>query len=129
MRDFRTLQVWEKSHHLVILVYRCTETFPKSETFGLQGQVRRCAVSIPANIAEGCGKDSTAEFLRYMQISMGSASELEYLLMLSHEIGYFKNDDYGQLKYSLIEVRRMLNAYTRKVKENLNKNRKKKSNI
>ena len=85
MRDFRELKVWEKSHQLALEVYSATTKFPKEELYGLTSQVRRSAVSIPANISEGCGRDSPAELLRFCRIAMGSASELEYELLLAHD--------------------------------------------
>ncbi len=87
MRDFRQLMVWEKSHQLTLEIYQATGAFPREELYGLTSQIRRAAASIPANIAEGCGKDTETELARYMQISMGSASELEYHLLLAHDLG------------------------------------------
>ena len=84
MRDFRELKVWEKSHRLVLDVYGATGGFPREESYGLTAQLRRCSVSIPANIAEGCGRSGDAELGRFMLISMGSASELDYHLLLAH---------------------------------------------
>jgi four helix bundle protein len=87
MKDFRTLLVWEKSHLLVLDIYQHLSSFPKEERFGLADQIRRAAVSIPANIAEGCGRGSDADFARFIQIAMGSASELEYEILLSKRSG------------------------------------------
>lgn len=83
MKDFRKLQVWEKAHYLTWDVYRVTQHFPKAELYGLTGQMRRAASSIPTNIAKGCGRGSDSELARFSQIAMGSASELEYLLVLT----------------------------------------------
>jgi four helix bundle protein len=83
MRDFRELKVWHKAHQLTLAVYSATKTFPRDELYGLTSQIRRAAVSIGANIAEGAGKNSPAEFGRFLQIALGSASELEYHLLLS----------------------------------------------
>jgi four helix bundle protein len=83
MKDFRTLKVWEKSHRLVLAIYEATKPFPKNELYGITSQIQRAAVSVPTNIAEGCGKDSDAELGRYFKIAMGSSSELEYLLLLA----------------------------------------------
>ena len=88
MKDFRTLKVWEKTHALTLSIYKATENFPKQEMYALTNQIQQAAVSIPANIAEGCGKDSDAEHKRYFLISMGSSSELEYLLLLARDLGY-----------------------------------------
>ena len=116
MRDFRSLKVWEKSHGLTLKIYRVTDTFPKHEIYGITSQIRRAAVSIPANIAEGSGKDSDAELKRYILIAMGSSSELEYLLLLAHDLNYFSTSDYQELQDSLIEIRKMLNAFIQKLK-------------
>lgn len=83
MQDFRNLKVWGKAHTVTLHVYRRTSTFPKHEMFGLTSQMRRAAASIGANIAEGCGREGNAELCRFMQIGMGSASELEYHLLLA----------------------------------------------
>jgi four helix bundle protein len=80
MRDFKEYKVWEKSHYLALEVYRVTATFPKEELYGLTSQIRRASTSIPANIAEGCGRSGNTELARFLQIAMGSASELEYHL-------------------------------------------------
>lgn len=116
MRDFRQLQVWEKSHALVLAVYASTQRLPKEEMFGLTSQIRRAVVSIPANIAEGCGKEGDPEFRRYLLIAMGSASELEYLLMLAHDLKYLEDANYQSLQGILVETRRMLNSLIMKVK-------------
>ena len=118
MKDFRTLKVWEKSHKLVLAIYKETQSFPKNELYGVTSQIQRAAVSIPTNIAEGCGKDSDAEFGRYLKIAMGSSSELEYLLMLAHDLDYFTDISYDQLQANLVEVRKMLNAFIQKLKAN-----------
>ena len=86
MRDFRKLSVWEKSHHFVLRVYRITKGFPHDERFGLTGQLRRAAASIPTNIAEGCGRDSERELARFMSIAAGYASEVEYQLLLACDL-------------------------------------------
>lgn len=79
MKDFRGLQVWHKAHALTLASYRATDTFPKAETYGLTIQIRRCAASVAANIAEGCGKRGNGEFQRFLNIASASGSELEYL--------------------------------------------------
>lgn len=116
MRDFRRLKVWEKAHQLVLNTYSGTEAFPREELYGLTSQTRRAAVSIPTNIAEGCGKDSIPETIRYFSIAMGSASELEYLLLLNHDLSYLSDTLYQKLNVQLVEVRKMLNAYTQNLK-------------
>ncbi len=116
MRDFKTLKVWEKAHHLTLAVYRATGGFPADERFGLSSQIRRACSSIPANIAEGCGRGADAELARFCQIAMGSASELEYHLLLAHDLSFLADDVYTELEHNLIEVKRMLNAFIQKVK-------------
>jgi four helix bundle protein len=118
MKDFRTLKVWEKSHRLVLAIYKATKPFPKNELYGITSQLQRSAVSVPTNIAEGCGKDSDAELGRYFKIAMGSSSELEYLLLLAHDLSYLTDDQYNNLQSNLVEVRKMLNAFIQKLKAN-----------
>ena len=118
MKDFRTLKVWEKAHALTLAIYKAMEKFPKQEMYALTSQIQRAAVSIPTNIAEGCGKDSDAELKRYFVIAMGSASELEYLLLLAHDIGYLQTDIYQSMTKDLVEIRKMLNAFIQKLKAN-----------
>ena len=110
MQDFRNLNVWKNAHVLVLGIYKATKPFPKQEMFGLTSQIQRAAVSIPANIAEGCGKATDADFARYIQIAMGSSSELEYLLLLAHDLTYLPDELYSSLSISLVQVRKMLNA-------------------
>lgn len=116
MKDFRSLKVWERAHALTLAIYKATEEFPKQEMYALTNQIQRAAVSIPANIAEGCGKDSDAELKRYFLISMGSSSELEYLLLLAHDLGYLPHNTFQEMNDELIEIRKMLNAFIRKLK-------------
>ena len=116
MRDFKTLQVWDKAHRLTLAIYRVTGTFPKEELYGLTSQIRRACVSIPTNIAEGCGRNGDAELAYFCQIAMGSASELEYQLLLSRDLGFIGQADYDQLEPALIEVKRMLNSFIQKQK-------------
>lgn len=110
MQDFRNLQVWSKAHKLTLEVYRLTSTYPKDELFGLRSQMRRCAASIGSNIAEGCGKVGDKELNRFLVIAMGSASELEYQLLLSRDLGYMLPDLHLKLEASTREVKRMLSS-------------------
>ena len=111
MKDFRKLQVWEKSHALVLKVYKNSRTFPKEERYGLTSQLRRSAISIPSNIAEGCGRKGDAELSRFLNIALGSASELEYQCFLAQDLGYWQNDlDYKQINRETVEIKRMLAA-------------------
>ena len=116
MKDFRSLKVWEKSHALTLAIYKSTEQFPKQELYSLTSQMQRAAVSISANIAEGCGKDSDPELRRYFSIAMGSSSELEYLLLLARDLGYLQAGVYQSMQSDLVETRKMLNAFIQKLK-------------
>jgi four helix bundle protein len=116
MKDFRKLLVWQKSHQLAVDIYKITTSFPKNETYGLTGQIGRAGGSIPANIAEGCGRGSDSDLARFLQIAMGSASELEYHLLLARDIGYLDEDKYNQSTNEVIEVKRMLAAFIKKLR-------------
>jgi four helix bundle protein len=116
MQDFKSLKVWQKAHQLTMAVYKATVGFPTEEKYGLTSQIRRACVSIAANIAEGVGRDSDGELGRFLHISMGSATELEYELFLAHDLGFLKTADYRPLDSNLIEVKRMLNAFIQKLK-------------
>lgn len=116
MRDFRELKVWEKGHQLTLAVYKATTTFPRDELYGLTSQIRRACASIPANIAEGCGRSGDAELARFFQIAMGSASELEYHLLLAHDLAFLNDSDYKHLDREVTEVKRMLTSFIQKLK-------------
>jgi four helix bundle protein len=116
MRDFHSRKVWQKSHLLVRDVYRSSHRFPRAEAYGLTSQLRRAAVSISANIAEGCGRGSSADFARCAQIAMGSASEVEYLLLLARDLEYLTPDEYYPLEGQVIEVKRMVSALMTKLR-------------
>src|ERR1700689_5776992 len=96
MKNFRDLQVWSKAHNATLDVYRVTSSFPKEELFGLTSQMRRCSASIAANIAEGCGKRGNNEFHRFLQIASGSASELDYHLLLARDLGFLPDKDFRE---------------------------------
>ncbi len=117
MRDFHKLIVWHKAHELVIAVYRETQLFPKEELYGLTSQIRRAAISIPANLAEGCGRNSEIELARFMEIAMGSASELDYHLMLAKDLGYLFEEKYILLFDQVSEVKRILITYIQKLRK------------
>lgn len=116
MKDFRKLQVWEKSHQFALVIYRITTNFPKSELYGLTSQIRRSASSIPSNIAEGCGRGSDADLRRMLQIAFGSANELEYQLLLANELKFIEEKSYRQLDSQITEVKRMLSSLMKKLK-------------
>lgn len=116
MKDFRQLQVWEKSHQLALAVYKATKEFPKEELYGLTSQIRRANMSIPTNIAEGCGRGTDPDFARFLQIAMGSASETEYQLLLARDLDFLQNDVYKKLNNDVEEVKRMLASLIIKIR-------------
>lgn len=116
MRDFRDLKVWEKAHHLTLAIYGATGMFPRNELYGLTSQIRRSCVSIPANIAEGCGRDGNLELARFLQIAMGSASELEYHLLLARDLDLLNESDYEGLRSETTGVKRMLTSFIQKLR-------------
>ena len=115
MKDFRSLSVWEKAHELTLQVYRETGRFPREELYGLTSQLRRGSVSIPSNIAEGCGRGSDADFARCLHIALGSASEVEYQLLLAHDLGFLGPDAHRALASRCTEVKRMLTSLIQKL--------------
>ena len=123
MKDFRDLKVWEKGHELALACYAATAEFPKEEIFGLTSQIRRAASSIPANIAEGCGRRGNAELHRFLQMAMGSASELEYHLLLSRDLDFLKTENHDELHHRVTEIKRMLASLIRKVDEERSRHR------
>ena len=116
MRDFRELKVWQKAHALTLEVYRVTAEFPGSELYGLTRQLRRAASSIPSNIAEGCGRGSDADFGRFLQMALGSASELEYQLLLCHDLGLLSERTHQGMEARTTESKRMLASFLQKLK-------------
>ena len=115
-KSFQDLTVWRKAHEMVLAVYALTAAFPKSETYGLSLQIRRSAVSVPANIAEGFRRRSRAEKARFLNIAESSLEETRYFLILARDLGY---GDTGTLLASLEEVSRLLSTYTRAILHSL----------
>ena len=118
MQDYKKLNVWQKAHQLTLAVHGATGRFPQEERYGLTSQIRRCSVSIPANIAEGCGRSKSGDFARFLDIASGSANELEYHLLLARDLGYFDNATQQRLAPNVAEVRQMLASLIRKVRPN-----------
>jgi len=116
MQSFRDLTVWNKSHELALVLYKITSKFPKEELFSLTGQIRRAVISISTNIAEGCGRGSNPDFNRFLQIAMGSASELESLLILSKDLDYLLEKGFLPLVDRVIEIKKMLASLSIKVR-------------
>ena len=116
VKDYRELEVWQRGRAIAKGSYLLTRTFPTGELYGMTSQIRRAATSIPANIAEGCCRDGDNEFARFLQFSMGSASELEYYCLLAGDLGLLETEDVKRLTSAVTEVKRMLAALIRKVK-------------
>jgi four helix bundle protein len=113
MRNFQKLDVWKKAHELTLGVYRLTATFPSQERFGLTSQLQRAAASIGANLAEGCGRETDADYRRFVQIASGSACEVEYHLILARDLSLIDSSTYEKLSDDVNEVKRMLCGLTR----------------
>ena len=120
MQNFKNLDVWRKSHALTLKVYESTSQFPHEEMYGLTSQIRRACASIPTNIAEGSGRESPADFARFLQIAVGSASETEYLILLAHELKYITAIQYTELMGATVQVKRMLIALLKRIKTGSN---------
>ena len=116
MKDFRDLKVWHKAHETTLAVYRATASFPNDERFGLTSQLRRAGYSIPANIAEGCGRGSEADLARFLQIAMGSACEVEYYLLLAKDLRFLPAPDCERVASLVVEVKRMLASLIRRIR-------------
>src|SRR5215210_9168787 len=108
MRPHENLEVWSLAMDFVVEVYSSTETFPKEEKFGLTSQIRRAAVSVPANIAEGAARQSYKEFIHFLSIAQGSASELETELTIACRLGYLPQSKYAELKATLNKIGRII---------------------
>jgi four helix bundle protein len=111
MKDFKKLKVWQKAHNLTLSIYTITKNFLKEELYGLTSQIRRASSSIPTNIAEGCGRGGDNDFARFLQISMGSASELEYHLLLSMDLGFIENNTFEKCNNDVSEIKQMLSSF------------------
>ena len=117
MRDFMQLKVWQKAHQLVLQIYQNTSSFPDQERFGLTAHLVKSAISIPSNIAEGCGRETDKEFARFLSIATGSASETEYQILLAKDLGYVDQQRYQELDSLVNEVKRMLHALIQRLSD------------
>ncbi|EMR02749.1 four helix bundle protein [Cesiribacter andamanensis] len=111
MRNFQQLLIWQISHELNLTIYKISSSFPKEEIFGLTAQIRRAATSIPTNIAEGSGRNSDAEMKRFLIISTGSCSEVEYQLILSKDLAYITPAQFLELSEQVTTIRRMIHSF------------------
>ena len=119
MQRFTELQVWQRSHSVVLDIYRATQRFPASERYGITAQLRRAAVSAPTNIAEGAKRSSRKDYAHFLNIAEGSLAEAEYLVMLSRDLGYLPVPEAEPLLAELAEIMRMLAGLRRRVEERL----------
>ena len=118
MQDFKNLVVWKRSHALTLELYRVTTSFSANEQFGLTSQIRRASASIPANIAEGSGRVGKPELARFLSIASGSASELEYHLILARDLNFIDNDTHTKLSDELIQIKRMIGSLITRLRSN-----------
>ena len=118
LQDFKNLKVWKKSHEFTVKIYKVSKQFPNEELFGLTSQIRRACTSIPSNIAEGCGRNSDADFARFLQMAFGSSNELEYQIMLPYDLKYIKSKTYDEIIGELSYIKKMLNKLIIKLKAN-----------
>jgi four helix bundle protein len=116
MQDYKELLVWQKSHVFVLSVYKSLLTFPKEEAFNLISQIKRASTSIPTNIAEGTGRFTQKDFASYLQIALGSSHEVEYLILLSKDLGFLNLDLYNIHSQEINEIKAMLISLIKKVR-------------
>lgn len=116
MRDYRQLMVWQKAHSLTLSIYTATKLFPREEVFGLTSQLRRAAVSIPSNIAEGAGRQSSADFARFLDMAVASCNEVEYQIFLASELEFLPPEQYRVLNENVAEIRHMLTRLAQKMR-------------
>jgi len=123
MKDHKELIVWQKGIELVKVIYKITSSFPLSEQFGLTSQIRRSVVSIPSNIAEGCGRNSDKELLQFLYIALGSASELETQIIISAELNFLQKEKSEEILVSLTEIIKMLSGLIKSIKTRTESNK------
>ena len=123
MRDFKKYDIWKLSHRLTLKIYELTKSYPKTEIYGLTSQIKRASASIPTNISEGCGRESNAEFARFLTITLGSASEVEYLIMLSKDLIFIDSTIYSEsdseLDSEINTIKKKIYSLIKKIKNQL----------
>jgi len=117
MNNFKELNVWKKSMELVIEIYQLTDNFPSKEQFGLISQMRRAAISIPSNIAEGAGRMSSKEFEHFLSISLGSCFELETQIIISHDLNFIQNDLSSEIEQKINEIQKMIRGLQKSLEQ------------
>lgn len=118
MHNYKELTVWRRSVEIATSVYKATQNYPKHELYGLTSQIRRSAISISSNIAEGAGRNSDKDFSRFLNISYGSSFELETQLIISKELNYLDDSSFNELNHDLTEIQKMLYSFIKKLSEN-----------
>ena len=118
LKNYKDLIVWQKSYELCLKIYRLTSKFPNEERYGLTSQIRRSAVSIPSNIAEGYGRKTTVDYIRMLYISYGSVCELETQIILAGDLGFIEKNELRKTKENIAEVERMLKALIKSLEKN-----------
>ena len=116
MKDFKNLKVWEKGINLVVGIYETSKSFPQEGLYGLTSQIRRSAISIPSNIAEGSGRNSDKDFNRFLDISLGSSFELETQIIIAHELKFLADKDFTNLREQVQEQQKMITGLQKKLK-------------
>jgi four helix bundle protein len=116
MRYFKKYDIWKLSHVFTLKIYDLTKSYPKDEVYGLISQIRRASSSIPTNISEGCGRDSDAEFNRFLTMALGSASEVEYQLILSKDLNYIDETLFITLNEEINTIKRKIYSLKQKLK-------------
>lgn len=116
MKDFKSLKIWHKGINLVVDIYKTSKEFPQEELYGLTSQMRRSAISIPSNIAEGSGRNSDKEFNRFLDISLGSSFELETQIIIAHELEFLSNEDFLKLIDKVQEEQKMITGLQKSIK-------------
>lgn len=117
MKNFKNLKVWQKGIKIVADVYKSVNRFPKEELYGLTSQIKRSAISIPSNIAEGSGRGTDKEFNRFLDIALGSSFELETQLIIAKELAYISEEDFLDISTKLDEVQRMITGLQKNLKQ------------
>ncbi|MEP5614020.1 MAG: four helix bundle protein [Cyclobacteriaceae bacterium] len=116
MRNFRDLEIWTLSRSIAVGTYQKTKKFPREEVYGLTSQMRRAAISVPSNISEGCSRNSNKEFIRFLEIAIGSSFELETQLSISLELGFLKREEAEELILEVYRLQSKINSFIKSVK-------------
>jgi len=120
MQEFKNLIVWKESHSIALCIYKITDKFPRKELFGITSQIRRAATSVSANISEGCGRNSQKDFIRFLNMAMGSANETEYLLILSKDLNYLEEESFENISNSIKTLKKQISNLINAIKKTIN---------